>query len=76
MKKELNQTVVVVILAAAVGAIGGIFWWKTAGMYPIQADSKSMPMPKEAAEGMAKTFQRAQEQRKADEAARNGGGQR
>lgn len=68
MKKALNPASVAVVLALAVAAIGGLFWWKSAGMYPIQADSKSMPMPKEAAEEMA----RMQQKRQA-EAAQSGG---
>lgn len=74
MKKELDPRMVAAILVLTVGGIGGLLYWKTGGMYPIQADSKSMPMPKSAAEGMAKMQAQREAQRKQNAAGAQGGG--
>lgn len=62
MKKELHPGVVVGVLVVLLVGLLGYFQYQTAGKYPIQADSKSLPMPKEAAEGMAKMREKLIEQ--------------
>ncbi|MFM7322338.1 MAG: hypothetical protein ACKO5K_12560 [Armatimonadota bacterium] len=61
MKKEVNPIVLVAVLVLAVAGGAWFLFARTAGGTEVEAGS--MPMPKEAAQGMAQMQQQLQQQR-------------
>lgn len=61
MKQEINPMAVIAIIVLLVAGVGWFLYSKTGGT--TEGSSKSMPMPKEAAEGMAKMQEQLRQQR-------------